>query len=103
MYLVPDSLHASESVATLVELERLLQTAQFRAFWVAAKAPAAQALLGRVTGFDASIRDFIARIVARTYQKIDAAALAAELDVVRGAAWEDGATDRARLPVAVHM
>ena len=83
MYLVPDSLHASESVATLVELERLLQTAQFRAFWVAAKAPAAQALVGRVAGFDASVRDFIARIVSRTYQKIDAAALAAELDVVR--------------------
>jgi hypothetical protein len=82
MYLVPHSLHAHEAVAALAELERLLQMAKFPAFWAKAKEPGVRALLDRVAGFDAAVREYVARVVARTYQKIDAEVLADYLDQV---------------------
>lgn len=84
MYLVPANLHSTENVIALVELERLLQTAQFTAFWTATKVASTRALLDSVVGFDVAVRDFIARIIARTYQKIDSEAFGADIDVVRG-------------------
>jgi hypothetical protein len=82
MYLVPQPLHAHEAVAALAELERLLQMAKFPAFWAKAKEPGARALLDRVAGFDAAVREYVGRVVARTYQKIDADVLAGYLDQV---------------------
>ena len=82
MYLLPEAVQATEAVTTLAELERHLQMGQFAAFWSKSKQPAARALLNSAAHTDDAVREFIAVVVARTYQRIDGAVLARELDVV---------------------
>ena len=93
MYLLPEAVQSHESVVLLAELERHLQLGQFSAYWTKSKLPAARTLLDRVANINDSIREFVAVVVARTYQKIGANVLAQELDLVsyigdRGAAPE---------------
>lgn len=89
-YLLPESYRSSEELALLSDLERQLQIGHFGAFWSKAKEQPTRALLDRVIGVDAAVRSFIAHAIAKTYQKIELAALAAAVDVVRIVAASSG-------------
>lgn len=80
LYLVPSNVQEQPAVAALVELERSLQTAQFAALWERAAAPEVRAVLDRVPGVDASLRAFIASVMARTYSKLDVGVARAALN-----------------------
>ncbi len=66
-------------LAQLVELEHLLQKAQFSEFWARAREPAVAALLARAAlapAFADAVRAFVAAVLLRTYRRISLAELA---------------------------
>ena len=67
------------ALAQLVELEHLLQKAQFSEFWARAQEPAVAALLARAAlapAFADAVRAFVAAVLQRTYRRISLAELA---------------------------
>lgn len=89
LYLVAPA-HHTDSVKALIELEAALQRAQFPVFWERARAAPAAELLARVPGFDDAVRAFVVAALCRTYQKVEAAVLAAALDIADGVAFASG-------------
>lgn len=67
--------HQTETVKALIELDTLLQKAQFGAFWDRAAQADLRPVLDRVAGFDDSIRKFIVNAINRTYQKVEKSVL----------------------------
>jgi hypothetical protein len=86
LYLIPDRLHTAPQVAALIELERCLQLAQFKLFWEKASEEAIAPFLATITGFNDAVRDFIAKALNRTYQKIELAVLKESLHLASGRA-----------------
>ncbi len=75
----------------LVDLEHLLQKAQFSEFWARAREPALEALLARAAlapAFADAVRAFIAAVLLRTYRRISLAELAECLGLGEGPARE---------------
>jgi hypothetical protein len=90
----------------LVELDALLQRADFAGFWARTAAPELRAVLDRVPGFDETLRSFVVLALSRTYQTIELAELEAALGLARGEAqayaaqrgWPAAEGSRVRLP-----
>ena len=107
VFLVAPRHMADARVRGLVELDALLQRADFAGFWARAAAPELRAVLDRVPGFDETLRSFVVLVLARTYQTIELAELAAALGLAREAAqpyaaqrgWPAAEGSRVRLPL----
>lgn len=75
----------------LVELEHLLQKAQFSEFWARAREPVVEALLARAAlapAFADAVRAFIAAVLLRAYRRISLPELACCLALEEGPARE---------------
>lgn len=107
IFLVAPRHMADARVKGLVELDALLQRADFAGFWARAAAPDLRAVLERVPGFDETLRGFVALALARTYQTIELAELAAALGLPPAEAlpyatqrgWPAAEGTRVRLPL----
>ena len=108
VFLVSPRHMADARVRGLVELDALLQRADFAGFWArAAASPELRATLDRVPGFDETLRAFVVQVLARTYQTIELAELAAALGLAREEAqpyaaqrgWPAAEGSRVRLPL----
>ena len=105
LYLVPEALQSKAPIAGLVELERLLQTAQFSAFWTAAGSAEMRSVLGRVPGVDDALRAFIGTVLEHTYARLDSAVACTALNLadcapfVKAAGWAQAADGTIVLPV----
>jgi translation initiation factor 3 subunit K len=93
---------AHPSLVTLTKLQELLETACFKDFWAFLKDnEEARKLVDVCSNFDDRIRDFILRILAITYQSVDAAKIGEWLDLedadvreyVAGLGWKTDETD----------
>jgi hypothetical protein len=79
------------ALAQLVELEQLLQKAQFSDFWAHAAHPDVAGLLARTAlapAFAEAVRAFVAAVLLRTYRRISLAELSQCLGLEEGGARE---------------
>jgi len=71
-HLVPEKLHETEPVKTLLKLHSLLDSTQFKKFW---KELSSTKETADVTGFSEAIRTFMATVIQSTFQNISVASL----------------------------
>eukprot|EP00993_Chasmostoma_nieuportense_P004089 NODE_4772_length_742_cov_135.473171_g4610_i0.p1 GENE.NODE_4772_length_742_cov_135.473171_g4610_i0~~NODE_4772_length_742_cov_135.473171_g4610_i0.p1 ORF type:complete len:209 (+),score=63.27 NODE_4772_length_742_cov_135.473171_g4610_i0:71-697(+) len=77
MYLLPGKSEEDQSIATLIQLDRLLEVAQYDEFWKAIDAH--HEILQPASGFNQAIRDFIFDILLITYRTVEVEFLAEAL------------------------
>lgn len=107
--LLSEDICAQTPITTLTKLQELLETASFKDFWAMLREnEEARRLVDVCSNFDDRVRDFIARIVAITYQAVDVALVSEWLDLdeaavteyCKGLGWtvEDGAEGKVLSP-----
>jgi hypothetical protein len=71
IYLIPAKISSEPRIAALMELDALLQKADFASFWVKVESSQElQSVLSRVPDFKETMRTFISLAISRTYQTI---------------------------------
>lgn len=84
--LLPDAAARTPAAPTLVELEQLLQKAQFGEFWERARDPSVAPLLAGHAGFVDAVRGFIAGALRSAFRRVEPAVLARVLGLGEGEA-----------------
>ncbi|KAI9486246.1 MAG: armadillo-type protein [Benjaminiella poitrasii] len=102
LYLLAEHAHL-KSIEKLTELQQLLEQARYAKFWQADLKP----WVAVVPDFEANIRQVIARVMAMSYQTINASSLAANLGLSGDAfnkfcesqGWQSVAGDLIQIPI----